>query len=94
MYGHDPGDAAERVRAVLRGERTAGVQNDVVQAAAGVVGLLLAVHERAASDRHAAPYGVHPGVGRGQPRLQSEIEADATPGAHTVPCRLVVREST
>jgi LacI family transcriptional regulator len=27
-------------------------------------------------------------------RLLEAIDADATPGMHTVPCRLVVREST
>ncbi|MFD8717447.1 substrate-binding domain-containing protein [Streptomyces sp. NPDC059629] len=62
---------------MLHGERTGRVEDDVVQTAARMIGLLQAVDERPALDRHAAAYGVHAWVGGGEPGLQDEFQGHA-----------------
>src|SRR5436305_15280399 len=75
--GEHSGHPAEQVGTVLDGERTRGVDDDLVQAAAGMVDLLKAVHQRAPLDRDAAAHRVYARIGPGESGLHVELKHGA-----------------
>src|SRR5215470_19267838 len=82
--GPDDGDALEAVGYPRRFERRLGVDLEVRDACLAMIGLLEAVDERTALDRHAAARRLDPRVRLDEPRVHREIELDdvaALPGA-------------